>query len=208
MDYGKMRSDAFLSLFCPIIHDSAFVIMESNKKFQYAGAVEALRANRGFFPIYASFALLLISAAAYGGLYYLNNAQSVSRDTLAEQITLKEEDLQPKVIDQIVALASRLQNAQQVLSAHPFTQNVFSLLERDTHPNARFSNFSYDPQTNTVQAAGEAGDYGVIARQIAFFEGDPHVDSVEFGGLNIDDKGNVRFTMALKLTPALAYTRP
>lgn len=166
------------------------------------------RYEAGFFPIYASFALLLIVGATFGGLFYLNSAQEAARDQLVEQIDQKAEDLQPKVLDKIIELGSRLKNAQLVLSAHTFSQHVFSLLEKDTHPQVYFTNFTYAAQTNKLTMAGKAANYGVLARQIAFFEGNPMVDMVEFGGLSVDDKKHVNFSITLSLKPGTLSTRP
>lgn len=167
-----------------------------------------INTREGFFPIYASLALLLITAAAYGGLFYLSSAQKRAQEEVITQIELKQEDLRPRILDQILDLDKLLRNAKTALTGHPFTQQVFHFFEKNTHPRVAFTSFTFTNDAHQVTARGEADGYESLARQIAFFEGDPQVQSIEFGGLMINEKNLVTFSLTLAFKPTLTKIRP
>lgn len=165
----------------------------------------------GFIPLYIGLLFFILALAAYGGLLALNNSQAKAQADLIDQIRLKEQDLQPKLLDQVYAMDKRLRNLSAALTEHKSSANIFPLIENDTHPLVKFSSYRYDNKTNQVTLAGEAADFAVLAQQIAFFEGDPSIDKLDFGGVSLADKGVgvkvVNFTVTLFFSSALTQAR-
>lgn len=165
-----------------------------------------LAERRGAFALFAALFLFVISIAGYAGLYFLNRSQEETQEALVQQIQQKEDDLRPKVLDQIFALQKKLQIVSAVVATHSFAQNTFTLLERDTHPRVRFGSYSFDPRAHTIVLTGETDDYGVLAKQIAFLEGDSQIDRVDFGGLKLNEKGQVSFSLTIRVMPSAIAT--
>lgn len=142
----------------------------------------------------------------YAGLYYLNKEQEKTQAQLIERIQQKEDDLRPKVLDEIFALQKKIKTISSILSSHPFVGNTFALIERNTHPRVSFDSYNFSPKDRKISLKGEADNYGVIARQINFLEGDQQIDKVEFGGLALKDNRRVTFTMTVYVMPTLTAT--
>jgi hypothetical protein len=156
---------------------------------------------------YIAFFVFVIVLAVWGGLAGLNYSLEKRRTDFSEQTQLKIQSLDQGLIDQIFTLERRINNIRALLNAHVFLSNVFRLLEGDTHPKVRFSNFSVSAATNKIDLSGETESYAVLARQIAIFEGNPQVENVEFGGLSFS--GNLLgFKMTIIFRPSLLQIRP
>ena len=160
--------------------------------------------RKGAFALLASLFLLVITVAGYAGLFYLNKSQENAQTQFVQQIQQKEDDLRPKLLDQIFALQKRIQTVSGVISSHGFAAHTFSALERDTHPRVRFNKYTFAPKDRTIVLTGEADDFGVLARQIAFLEGDQQINKVEFGGLALSEENNhVLFNLTIHAMPSL-----
>jgi len=151
----------------------------------------------GAFALFAGIFFLVISVAVYAGLYLINRSQETTQAQLVVQIQQKEEDLRPNVLDQIFALQKKIENVSGLIGVHGFSANTFTLVERDTHPRVSFESYVFSPKDNTLVMKGVAEDYSVLAKQIAFMEGDKSVDKVEFGGLSLRDDGRVTFSLTV-----------
>ena len=162
--------------------------------------------KKGAFALFASLFLFIITLAGYGGLYYLNKSQDDTQAQLVQQVQQKEDDLRPQVLDKIYALRKKLKTIAAVIGTHQFTANTFSLLERDTHPRVSFDSYSFSPNNKSIVLKGKADNYSVLARQIAFFEGDQQINKVEFGGLSLGEDGRVSFNLTVYVLPTLTAT--
>ena len=157
--------------------------------------------RKGAFALFVGLFFFIISIAGYAGLYYLNKSQEETQAQLIEQVQQKEDDLRPKLLDEIYSLQKKIKTISGILSLHPFVANTFALIERNTHPRVSFASYSFSPKDRKISLKGEADDYGVIARQIVFLEGDKQIDKVEFGGLALKDDRRVTFTMTIYVMP-------
>ncbi len=142
------------------------------------------------------------------GLAVLNQSRAGAKAQFIEQNKIKEESLRPELLDQIASLETRLKNARALLANHPFASNVLRVLEQDTHPQVRFSNFSFGKDGLKADLSGEAASYRVLARQIGIFEQDPQIQKVDFGGLSTTGGGLVGFKLTLVFRPSLLQLRP
>lgn len=146
--------------------------------------------------------------AATIGLVVLNHSRESQKAQFIAQNKIKEESLRPELLDQIASLETRLENARALLTNHPFASNVLRVLEQDTHPQVRFSNFSFARDGLKADMSGEAASYRVLARQIGIFEQDPQIQKVDFGGLSTTGEGLVGFKLTLVFRPSLLQLRP
>ncbi len=153
----------------------------------------------GAFALFAGIFFLIISVAVYAGIYLINKSQEATQQQLVAQIQQKEDDLRPKVLDQIFSLQKKIESVFEIIGSHGFSANTFTLVERDTHPRVSFESYLFSPKDNTIVMKGIAEDYGVLAKQISFLEGDQSVDNVEFGGLSLRDDSRVTFNLKIHL---------
>ncbi len=153
--------------------------------------------------VYGALIIFFFMLAGYGGLLLLNRAQEGARDELQEEVRLKEENVRPELLNEITALEERLKNFRTLLDSHVVSTGPLALLERLTHPQVRFTNFNFTPGDRKLDLTGEAASYGVLARQIVFFEGEPLIERVEFGGLSLGQTNVINFKASLVLAPSM-----
>ena len=168
--------------------------------------ISSLSDRKGAFALFFGLFFFVISISGYAGLYYLNKSQEATQEQLIQQIRQKEDDLRPKLLDEIFSLQKKIKLILGVLSSHQFSRNTFDLIERDTHPRVSFDSYTFSPKNYQIHLKGEADNYAVIARQIAFLEGDKEINKVEFGGLTLKENNRVSFTMTIYVMPTLTAT--
>ena len=169
--------------------------------------MNGVKQNAGFIPLYAALAVFIVVVAGYGGLFLVSRAQTQTRQQLIEQIKTKQEDLRPRVLDEIFSFDERLKRIGAALSQHPIPSVIFTFLEETSHPRARFSNVNFSQDTMRLTMTGETESYATLARQIAFFESDINVTRLEFGGLTRNQDGSVRFTVTIAFTLSFLHHR-
>lgn len=152
-------------------------------------------------------ALFAVVLGATGGLIILNRNREAQKTQFIAQNRIKEESLRPELLNQIASLQDRLKAARILLGNHTFASNVFRVLEADTHPQVRFSNFTFARDSLKADMTGEAANYRVLARQIGIFEQDPQIQKVEFGGLSSTSAGLIGFRLSLTFRATLLHLR-
>ena len=76
--------------------------------------------RQGAVALFAGLFFFIISIAGYAGLYYLNISQEETQAQFIEQITQKEDDLRPKILDEIFSLQKNIKTISGILSLHTF----------------------------------------------------------------------------------------
>lgn len=177
-------------------------------KRQESSGLDKLRveSSRSIF-FYIAFLLFLVTIAAYGGIFFLDKRQVSAQEDLLDEIRLKEEELRPELLSQIFLLESRLRNMRELIVKHVRYSNVLKFLELNTHPQVRFSNFTFSTDSRRLGINGEAGNYAILAEQVGIFERNPQVEKVEFGGLSLGSGGRPGFNLTVIVKSSLLTTR-
>ena len=157
---------------------------------------------------FISLTLFLIVLVVLGGLLLLNKSRVGTRDQIAAQNKSKEENLRPELLEQVSVLDKRLKNVRTLLASHFFVSNVLKVIEQDTHPQVRFTNFAFSADSRKADMSGEAANYSVLSRQVNILERDPQVERVEFGGLSTAEVKFVGFKLSIIFRPTLLGIRP
>lgn len=151
--------------------------------------------------------LFLLFLAVWGGLYLFRRSLESNAANWREQISALEQELRPDLLNQLIALSNSLSATRDILANHFFSSNTLALLERDTHPQVAFTSFQYAADGRKIDLAAKAGSYRVVAEQVTIMEADPQVESVNFGGLKLDEKGLVDFKLSIVFKPSLLRLR-
>lgn len=166
----------------------------------------AARGREWFLP--SAVVILLIAAAAWGGLSLLRRSFNIDAEKWSAEVEKLEKELRPDLLNELGLLSNKLGAIQEIISGHRFGSNVFVLLERLVHPEVVFSSFSYADETRKIELSGKGSSYRAVAEQIALFEADQQVESVSFGGLSLDDRGSINFKAVVILKPGILRLRP
>ncbi len=166
------------------------------------------RGQGGSLIFFIALLLFLMAGGAYGGLLLLEKAQKSTEEEPLSQIQEKSKNLQPELIEQIFLLEERLKNINTLINQHTFASNVFKVIEADTHPAVRFTNFAFMPENFSVTMSGETVSYAVLSRQVNILERDPLIEKVDFGGLALTGNNTLGFNTTITFRPTLIQQRP
>lgn len=142
---------------------------------------------------------VIASVGVWGYEYYLNSRISKMESDLASARAV----LEPDLIKELSKANNRFLSAEEILKNHVTLSSFFDLLQKITLQSVRFSSFSYDikPEGIIIVMKGEAKSYASVALQAKTFSEDPGFLSVLFSDLDLNEDGNVVFTVKATLNP-------
>lgn len=143
----------------------------------------------------------------WGGLILYRRTLEKNAENIQTENKQLETELRPDLLNQLIALSGRLAATREILSNHSFSSRVFEFLEQDTHPQVSFSSFQFSADSRKVDLSARAASYRVVAEQVASFEADPQIESVNFSGLQLDEKGGVTFKLTIIFKQSLLRLR-
>lgn len=156
---------------------------------------------------YVSLTVFFFILAGYGGLFLLNRGYNEAEALIRDEIRVKEEGLNPGLINEIFTLENRLGELRALLSGHTLSSRVFLLLEERTHPRVQFTTFNFSRESRKVDLSGVAASYAVLAEQIGLLERHPEMERVEFGGLAQTAQGLIGFKASVVVKESLLHPR-
>ena len=164
---------------------------------------EAKRGNSLFFM--GSLLLFLLAAFVSGGLFFLIKREESTQVDYRTQIDRKASELRASdIVTRAVDLEKRIGNMKSILDTHSLVTNTLRFMEAIVHPQVRFIGFDYRNETRAITTKAATRGFSTVSQQIEFIKRDPNVERVDFGGLNVDDKGSVEFSLAITMKPVFA----
>ena len=115
--------------------------------------------------------------------------------------------LDTELTEELGLVKSRIDLGKRFLSNHLALSSLFSLIEESTVRNIYFSDF--DLETNpgekiSIKAKGEAPSYAVLNFQSKVFKDSDLVTNVNFSGMNLNERGAVKFELAADVDAKVA----
>jgi Tfp pilus assembly protein PilN len=164
-------------------------------------------ASGGLFYSLASliFVTALVAAATlYGYELYLNQRIGSMQSSLDNA----RQNLDPGRINFLARADARLKSASNLLKDHVALSVLFKRLEALTLQTVRFNTFAFETKNEGIELRlkGEARSYSAVALQEQTMAADPMFSSVVFSDLDLNERGNVIFSMKAMVRPqAVAY---
>lgn len=162
-----------------------------------------------------SVGLLLLSAGAYGGLYFYAN--SIAQDNVAkeEQLNSLRGDIDRSTLEEARLVEARLEGADALVQQHIALSSVFAFLEENTLSDVQLTSFSFARETEeggegtdlTLSLDGRAPDFaGVIALRRSLFENTDVLANGELTNVSLGEAGEVNFGLRAVVDPsAITY---
>ena len=148
---------------------------------------------------YFTMSLLVATMLCYLIFIFKNNMQ-------AEDIKNQEAALQTVGTQQqkdyekdVISYQRKIADFARLLKNHEFASNVFVFMENQTMPNVWFKQFNLDEKGAQIQVSGEADDMKVFVRQVAGFENNEYVKSVDLLNSSLNESARVNFNLSLSL---------
>lgn len=146
-----------------------------------------------------SFILFMASLAAAGAVFIYGSVINSNITKGEHDLNANKNAFDPNTIKEITRLNDRVNAADALLKHHKSVSTLFQVLGNTTLKTVRFSDFSYTDADDKISLSmtGQAFNYETVALQAKAFT-DPTLKNVFrspiFGGLNLDQQGNVAFT--------------
>ena len=154
--------------------------------------------------IFSASVILALGIFAYE--LYLNYAIK----SMARNLEDARAALEPETVIELTDLNKRIASTDELISRHSSLSVLFDFLEDNTLKGVRFSNFSYSTtqQGLVVIMRGEALGYAALALQAEAFNQSKILENPVFSDLNLDERGNVVFSMKAGVNPnSISYRR-
>lgn len=151
----------------------------------------------GIINVVASIILIFAILAAVG-LFIFEQFTVQNLDRKRASLDRARAAFEPATIKELSRLNTRLTVGGTLLSGHIMPSVIFDELERITLSSVRFSDFSFSevsPGRFEVSMAGSARSFNALALQSDAFGGSELFTGPIFEGLDLDDTGNVVFSV-------------
>ena len=133
---------------------------------------------------------------------YLTNSIASKADFLKKA----EGAFDPSVIQELIRIDSRINQAQLLLQKHVAPSGIFKFLEAQTLGQVQFDSFDYvlgDNDTAQVTLKGQADNFSTIALQSDQFSASKVLKNVVFSGILLGTNGKISFTVVANVNPSL-----
>ena len=144
---------------------------------------------------------IVLAMGVFGYKYYLK----YSIKQMGNDLENARATLQPELIDELTRLDNRLVSAKELIAKHQILLPLFEFLEVSTAKAVRFNDFTYLMTDGGLELTmkGEARGYTALAFQADVFNKSQYFKGSIFSDLNLNDKGDVNFTLRTMVDPAL-----
>lgn len=155
-----------------------------------------------------SIILLIVSGALAGGVFLYTQYLTTSNTSKLAQLNSAQAALDPKLIQQLTRLDSRMNAAQSLLSSHLAPTQLFAMLDQSTVQDVAFTSFGYNAgntQQITLTMTGVAGSVNAIALQAQVFSQSGVITDPIFSNIDAENDG-VHFNFTALVNPTqLSY---
>lgn len=170
---------------------------------QALGGLPASRHSGGLFHLFGTIIFAVAVFLSAGVFAYESFLESrISKMEIG--LSAARVAIQPDLIKELSRANTRFISAEEILNNHEKVSSFFGLLEELTLQSIQFSSFDYSgTESNgvTVKMKGLASSYSSVALQSKVFSDDSRILSAQFYDLDLDEDGNVVFSVVLKVDP-------
>ena len=114
---------------------------------------------------------------------------------IKEEKTAEIEEKEEKLKD----LNRKIRTFSKILEKHFFISNIFSFLEKTTHPKVIYTSFDLNPKRGVLSLAGETENFLTLGQQILFFRESQFVSDLKFSEVSLTKEGKVSFSLDISL---------
>jgi len=141
----------------------------------------------GFFTFLA-IAILLVSLLGWLAAFSYKSLVEKDVHNLEAYLTKAKESFDPSLLKVFENLDRRLRTSEDLLHSHTALSPLFTLLDKLTLKNVRYTYFSYvnNGSAAAVKMSGEATDFSAIALQALEFSKDGRLTNPIFSNLGVE----------------------
>ena len=103
----------------------------------------------------------------------------------------------------VINYQKKIKDFSDLFKNHGFASQVFSFMQQETRPNVWFATFGLHEKEATVDLSGESDDNEAFSRQVAVFEKNEYVKSINVLNSSLDKSSKLKFNLSLSLDPKI-----
>ena|SRR3989344_2245290 len=168
-----------------------------------------IRPRTSIFFVLSVFIFILFLASV-GGVFLYKGYLNKNIEKMSKALDEAQKKLDPKRVEELVRLNTKIESSKALLSAHVTITPVFDFLEKITTQSVRFKNFSYLPTATPtgekilIGMDGEARGFAALAYQSDVMnDSGGKLRNPMFSSVNLDESGNVSFKFVAEIDPLL-----
>ncbi|PIP24810.1 MAG: hypothetical protein COX34_02200 [Candidatus Nealsonbacteria bacterium CG23_combo_of_CG06-09_8_20_14_all_36_12] len=144
--------------------------------------------------------LLVLTIIAY---FYLNNRIEKSSQTLKnleENILQKRTPEVENLEKEIDSWRQKIEDYNFLFSQHRNPTNLFEFLEKVTHPQVWWTDFTFDATIpNSLRLKGVTQDFSTLQQQLIIFQNENFVQKINLNQVYFGKGGGVEFELEISL---------
>jgi hypothetical protein len=147
-------------------------------------------------------ASIVSAGAAFAYKGYLTNSIAAK----SKQLELAQGAYDPTVIQDLLRLDSRINQAKGLMGKHIAASAIFNYLSTQTLEKVAFSNFGYTLQSDgsaSITLSGQGDSFSTVALQSDQFGASKVLKNVVFSGITVSPSGTISFSVQATLVPSL-----
>lgn len=131
---------------------------------------------------------------------------------LIKELAAKRENIEKSLIktpaekaleDKLLLTEKKINDFTGLLSNHHNIVNIFTILEKSTHPKVWFSSFSFNRNGDLVDLKGEAESFVILGQQIYILKSQPLFKNINLSDVSMGEKKKINFSLQITIDPQI-----
>ncbi|HCC60059.1 MAG: hypothetical protein A2402_01360 [Candidatus Staskawiczbacteria bacterium RIFOXYC1_FULL_37_43] len=157
---------------------------------------------------YLAISFLMATVFCYVIFIIKNDTQRSQLEKIESEIKAIATTQQKLEENQVVLYQAKIEDFATLLKNHEFASHAFIFMEDHTLTNVWFMRISIDRMNAQIQVSGETDNMETLSRQIAIFEKNEYVKSIDLLSSSSSESGMVNFNLSLALEPKIFSYSP
>lgn len=153
-----------------------------------------------FFFYFSIFIFIL----AITGYFVLNASLNKNKNTvqaLDQEIKQIMTEERVELEKEIIFIKEKIDKFSLLVNNRSIARPVFEIIERSTHPQAWFTDFSFETKESKLSLSGETQNFITLWQQIFIFQQEEKINRLELVNFSINEKGLINFEADLYFNP-------
>jgi len=146
---------------------------------------------------FLAFSLILFVAILATYFYFININKELAQDISDKEQALENTNSEAELEKELLLYESKIGIYQRLFSSHEKPLNIFTLLEKVSHPNIWFSEFNFSSELDSIIISGEAKNFTDIGQQLIFLKEESNFKKVILSEISMNDEEIVNFSLQL-----------
>ena len=156
-------------------------------------------------PIWATLFLVicLIGVLVFLGsyFYFSFSIKNINQKIAQKDELLKETAQEIELKKEVFKKEEKINSFSDLILNHKNISNIFTFLEKTTHPKIVFSNFSFNSSNNEIILQAKAENFIILGQEILNLKKENLLTKITLSGVSLNPEGKVDFSLHLFLNP-------